>query len=97
VTEDLVCRAGLSRVFGPSQTIGIWIDGASKLEEWKYERSSSSSEIREFIIPAEVINGNKFNLEFRLPRAIYSPKDLGISDDGRRLGLGLAWLEFSEK
>jgi len=97
VTGDLVCRAGLSMVFGPSQTIGIWIDGVEKLTEWNYDKGSTVAEVREFVIPAEVINGDDFTLEFRLPKALYSPKDFGLSGDGRRLGMGLAWLEFSAK
>jgi len=96
-TGDLICRMGIGMVWGLNQEIGVWLDGRVQLEKWMYERGASEEETREFIIPESAIRNGGFTLEFRMPNANISPKEAGLSSDPRRLGLGLAWLEFEER
>lgn len=46
-----------------------------------------------FDIPSDAIADGDIKIEFMVPKPL-SPKDVGLSDDPRKLGLGLHWLRL---
>ena len=69
--------------------------GKVQLADWIFPSGLEVEQIREVVLPVESLGDGLINLEFRMPHATISPKDVGLSDDGRRLGIGLSWVEFN--
>lgn len=84
----------------PSQTIDVLVNrqyaGTLKYD-LKYDRKSNDG-VRTVTIPKRSWsqNNGRLLIQFRFKDAI-SPSDLGLSSDGRRLGLGMSSIELKEK
>lgn len=55
---------------------------------------SVTTETKQITIPIEYIEEGKLTLKFELPDAI-SPKEIGMSEDARTLGLAMRSLKIS--
>ncbi|MEZ5276213.1 MAG: sulfatase-like hydrolase/transferase [Opitutaceae bacterium] len=93
---ELVFRVNLKMVWGTNQKIEVWVNGTLQVADWLYEKGSESDEIKEVRIPTGSSKDGLMAIEFRLPYANLSPKEAGLSSDGRRLGIGLGWVEFAD-
>jgi hypothetical protein len=94
---DLLCLINIRRVWGRNQRVEVWANDSDLLADWLYENGSTSEETREIVVPAELTEKGLLVLEFRLPNANLSPRDIGLSaEDGRKLGIGLSWIEFQK-
>jgi hypothetical protein len=76
----------------PSQPVEVFVNG-QKLAEWQVNANPAGYYVT---IPADKITGvSTLEIEFRTPKAI-SPKSVGLSEDGRVLGVCLASLELAK-
>lgn len=75
-----------------SQPVEVFLNG-QKLGEWQVGGNIAGYHL---VIPAEKVKGvSTLEIEFRTPKAI-SPKSVGMSEDGRVLGVCLASLELAK-
>ena len=75
-----------------SQPVEVFVNG-EKLGDWQVNSNMAGYHV---VIPAEKLKGvSTLEIEFRTPKAI-SPKSVGLSEDGRVLGVCLASLELAK-
>lgn len=78
----------------PRQAVEVRANGVV-LQTLVYERPQDV-ETRRVAIPHGAVRGERLVVEFVLPDAA-SPRELGLGDDGRKLGLGLIALRLSAR
>lgn len=88
VTLSLRAGANINPPALPAQHVDIWVNG-KKIATWEV----ANDQVYRATIPREFLIAprNDLYFDFRLPLAV-SPKELGTSPDGRRLGLRVSEL-----
>jgi len=91
LTLNMILGALISPPAAPSQTVEVFANG-QKLADWHVADTAKFT----VQIPAEVANRETtLSLEFRTPDAT-SPKALGLTDDGRKLGVRAYTMQLSK-
>lgn len=67
----------------PRQTVSVFANG-ERLGEWSWTRQKP--ELRQMVIPRELLAGGKLKLEFRVDHPA-SPAEFGVGSDERKLGM----------
>lgn len=78
----------------PYQGINVTANGV-QIASWAFSASAPMG-IRTAIVPAELIRDGKLRLTFVAPDGV-SPKQLGVSEDPRVLGIGIKTLSLKQK
>jgi glycosyltransferase involved in cell wall biosynthesis len=91
-SEPLVLRAsvrGFVAAAQPSLNVEVRVNGTC-LTTWTFQHPADFSFVeREVTIPVDLLDDGAVRLELSMPAA-RSPRELGISQDERRLGVGLS-------
>jgi hypothetical protein len=95
-SSDLRCVVRAAALVGPSHpSLAVQIEAnGTRIGEWKYE--SDQILLKTVIIPADLLRNSKHLQIAFLPVGPSTPKELGINDDQRRLGLAFRELTIEE-
>lgn len=89
--KDILVSVDLHSVYSPPQQVLISVNGQTVLET-----TVSEPGVLQFLVPQNLAQADKLEFTFNIPNA-RSPKELGASEDIRKIGLGISQIVMEEE
>ena len=89
--KDILVSVDLHSVYSPPQQVLISVNGQTVLETTVAEPG-----VLQFLVPQNLAQADKLEFTFNIPNA-RSPKELGASEDIRKIGLGISQIVMEEE